>query len=322
LNENREQTGELLMHWTLYLLIGIGAIILSIGLFMAYSLVHPKRLTMKGAYELENQRSPGLMDKYDAWTLESYQIQSPQKYSLQLYHLAPKADSQHFVIIAHGYGYTHHGSVKYAQMMHENNFHVILYDERYHGESGGKNCTMGYREKDDLHEIVSDTFRRYGPDIFCGTYGESMGGAAVLLEQAEDSRIQFCITDCTFAELSDLMAELLKRKLHLPRFPIIAIANFWFWLMSGIRFSQISPLNALKQATVPILFVHGEADSFISPSNSQRLYDAYKGPKRLYIAGNQARHTEASRKNPDTYRQVLREFLTFYKLIETAKKVN
>lgn len=309
------------MQWSLYFMIGIVLVILLIGLFMAVSLAYPRRLTHQGAYDLENKRSPGLMAISDKWSLESYQITSPHGYPLQLYHVAPERTSRHYVVIAHGYGYTYLGSVKYAQMMLENHYHVILFDERYHGKSGGKNCTMGYKEKDDLHEIVSDTFRRYGPEICLGTYGESMGGAAVLLEQAEDPRIRFCITDCTFADLGDLMADLLKRKLFLPRYPIIPVASFWFWLLTGVPFSRISPMEAVKKAQVPLLFVHGEADAFIPPENSQRLFDAASEPKRLYIALHQARHTEASRKNPEAYRQVLREFLSDYRMNATTKKV-
>ena len=73
-------------------------------------------------------------------------------------------------------------------------------------------CSMGYYEKDDVYDLVSAIIERYGNDIIIGTYGESMGGAAVILEQAIDKRIHFVITDCTF-DLTELMLYQVKRRL-------------------------------------------------------------------------------------------------------------
>jgi hypothetical protein len=305
------------MHWIFYVLVGIVALIVMIGLIAGMSLAYPKRLTSQGAYDLENKRSPGLMDIYDRWTLDPYRIKSRHHYELQLYHLPADCVSNRYVIIAHGYGYTHHGSVKYALMMHELGFHVVLFDERYHGNSGGKNCTMGFYEKEDLREIVTDTLTRFGQDILLGTYGESMGGAAVLLEQATDPRVRFCVTDCTFADLGDLMADILKRKTHLPRYPFLGVANVWFYLFTGVWFTKIKPIDAVKKASIPMMFVHGEADGFIPPIHSQRLFDACGSPKKIYIGKNQARHTESVRKNPEEYRKILRAFLVENHLMET-----
>ena len=56
-------------------------------------------------------------------------------------------------------------------------------------------------------------------------------------------------------------------KLHLPRFPFLAIAR-WFierWLRTGM--ADVSPMRDVDKITVPLLLIHGEADRFVPPSD-------------------------------------------------------
>lgn len=301
------------MAWYCWLIIALIAAILLVfivaGFIAANSLYHPKTFSLAETFAKENERSPGLMDDYVSWKRESYTIKSRFGYSMQVHYVPAQELTKRFVIIAHGYSYTHHGAVKYAQMMRELNYNVIMFDERYHGETGGNNCSMGFYEKYDLYDVISDTFNRYGDDLYMGTYGESMGGATVILEQAFDCRIKFVVTDCAFADLSLLLAHLIKLRTGLPRFPTVWIANLFFRLATKVSIFQVSPKNALHEAKVPMLFMHGAEDAFIPPVHSQILYDACKTGKDLYIGQNHAKHTDASRYNPLEYRKVLRNFL-------------
>ncbi len=301
------------MEWYYWLIIALVLAILLVffasGFIAAKSLYHPKTFTLAETHAKENERSPGLMDDYDTWEKETYSLQSRFGYSIQIYYVPSKKGSKNFVVIAHGYSYTHHGAVKYAQMMRELGYSIVMFDERFHGQTGGSNCSMGFYEKFDLYDIISDTFARFGNDIFLGTYGESMGGATVLLEQALDNRIKFVVTDCAFADLSLLLAHLIKMRTGLPKYPIIWIANLFFKLATKASIFQVSPKIALKNATVPMLFMHGAEDEFIPPVHSQILYDACITEKDIYIGQNHAKHTDASRYNPEEYRKVLRHFL-------------
>jgi fermentation-respiration switch protein FrsA (DUF1100 family) len=167
---------------------------------------------------------------------------------------------------------------------------------------------MGYYEKDDVFDLVSDTFDRFGNDIIIGTYGESMGGATVILEQAMDKRIRFVVTDCTFSDLRQLMLYQVKKTIGLPPQPFVFFTNLFFKIRTGVWLREISPIKHVESTDCPMMFVHGEEDTVIPPEHSRSLYDSCRGKKAIYIAGNHARHTDSARYNETEYINRLRTF--------------
>ncbi|MBU1144343.1 MAG: alpha/beta hydrolase [Firmicutes bacterium] len=302
------------MDW-LYILMALIFILTQMaGFLIAKSIFKPIRRSLLETRLMENEKNPGLMEEYDTWAKSEYKIHSRFGYDLQAYYIKPIELTNRFVILAHGYTYTHHGCVKYAKMMRDLGFNVVLYDERYHGESGGKNCTLGFYEKDDLYDVISDTFERYGENLFLGTYGESMGAATVLLEQAFDKRIKFVVSDCAFSDLEDLIKYLIKRKVKYANRLLLCVSNFYFKLFTKATFKKVCPKSSLSQASVPILFVHGKEDEFIPPVHSQILYEICPSPKAIYIGENRAKHAETASKNPKEYQKILENFLFEYVL--------
>jgi fermentation-respiration switch protein FrsA (DUF1100 family) len=188
-------------------------------------------------------------------------------------------------------------------------FDVVLYDERFHGESGGPNCTLGYYEKSDLHAVVDDLFARFGNNLFLGTYGESMGAATALLEQAEDDRIRFVVSDCAFASMHDQIVHLVRRIGFLPVRLSACVGERFFRWMTKADPATVRPIDAVRRARCPILFVHGESDEYIPPEASRRLFDACASAKEIYIAGNGARHAESYRMNRGEYEEVFLRFM-------------
>ena len=307
----------IILEWYELLIIGIVLftlfLILYAGYRIALSIYNPVRHSLLETRIRETEKTPDLMKAYDEWEKIPYQIETTNGYELKAYYLPVEkhieACKECFVIIAHGYTYTHHGGIKYASIFKELGFNVILYDERYHGESGGKNCSLGYYEEQDLQDIITDTYTRFGPDIYLGTYGESMGGATVILEQAHDTRLQFVIADCSFSDLTDLVTYLVKRKAHLPKWPFVGLANFFFKLATKTDFKSISPVKAIAHAKVPMLLLHGSIDEFIPPIHSQKLFDACSSEKQLYISTVPAKHAESYLMNRIEYTEIVKNFV-------------
>ncbi|MFA5466287.1 MAG: alpha/beta hydrolase [Candidatus Izemoplasmatales bacterium] len=300
------------MEWYDYIWISVLALavlfVIIVGYVGAYRLFHPAHGDLEYSRKRENERSPGLMAVYDSWAIAKYTVASRHGYDLAVYHVKANQISKRYVILAHGYGYTHHGVVKYAKMMLSLGFNIIMFDERFHGESGGRFCGMGYYEKDDIFDLVSDTFSRFGQDIILGTYGESMGGAAVILEQALDNRIRFVITDCTFSDLRKLMLYQVKKTIGLPPQPFVFFTNLFFKARTKAWLKDISPVRLVQKTNCPMLFVHGEEDAVIPPEHSRMLFEKCSGPKAVYIARNHARHTDSARYNEEEYINVLNKF--------------
>lgn len=310
------------MEWYHFLIIAFLILLITLTIYTGYkiarSIFHPIRHSLLDTMARELEKTPDLFKAYEQWEKIPFTIETRNGYALKAYYLPAEHDEsiepKRFVVIAHGYTYTHHGGIKYAHIMKQLGFNVILYDERYHGESGGKNCSLGYYEEQDLHDVITDTFLRFGSDIFLGTYGESMGATTAILEQAHDDRIRFVIADCGFANFRMLVKYLVKKRGHLPNWPFVGLANGFFKLATSISFDDVVPLNAVQKAKVPIFFIHGTADEFIPPIHTQLLYDACPSPKELYLAPNGARHAESYKQNREEYTQRVLDFMTQYVL--------
>lgn len=290
-----------------FLALFIGIQVLSY--IIAKNIFHPVARTLDDTRNNENEMSPGLMELYDSWNIEAFRIKTSNRTEIQVYDIVPSMETNKFVVIAHGYTYTHHGSVKYAKMFIKLGFHVILFDQRYHGASEGKNCTLGGYEKSDLYDVISETYERYGNDIYLGTFGESMGAATVLLESENDKRVHFVGSDCSFASLEDQLTYLVHKKIKLPKWPFIPLASLYFRIFTGLSFKQIRPIEVVKKTSIPIFYAHGLEDKYISPSQTQLLYDATITYKTIFWGENDSRHAGSARKNEVQYFNALKRFI-------------
>lgn len=291
----------------------IAFVIFQIGAFyIALLMTHPKRFSLLESRLIEENSDAELMKYYDTWDVNEFDLPTEQGYTIKLYDITPKEKTNQIIIIAHGYTYTHHGSIKYARYFYDRGFRVILYDQRYHGKSQGKSCSMGFYEKFDLKNIVTYVKKQYGPEMVIGTYGESMGAATVLLEQEIDDRVAYVIADCPFADLEQLVLYLYHRKLKYGGKLILPFIQFYFYILSKAKMNQIKPIQAVEKAKVPILFFHGENDTFIPPSNTANMVSKYNGEKMVYYGENKAKHAESILKNKEQYLAVLNEFINQY----------
>ena len=57
-------------------------------------------------------------------------------------------------------------------------------------------------------------------------------------------------------------------------------------LIAGFDPKGCSTLDAMEKNTLPVLLVHGKADSFVPYEMSVRTYDACRAPKTLLIVDN------------------------------------
>ena len=65
----------------------------------------------------------------------------------------------------------------------------------------------------------------------------------------------------------------------------------------------------LRDNEVPVCFIHGAADGFIKPSNSERMHEAQKGYSEIHLipGAEHAQSREVS--GEEEYRKIIKEFL-------------
>lgn len=185
-------------------------------------------------------------------------------------------NKQRFVIISHGYTYNRHGSLKYASIFRKLGYNCIIYDNRGHGENSKSLTTFGRDESRDLLAVIDDTKQRFGEDIALGVSGESMGSGLSITALKYDPKIDFVLADCGYADLKNVTDNTVKNKFHLPLFTG-ALGGVISGILYGFNYNKARPIDSLSDAHIPICFVHGGADDFIFPVNSQRMHEAYQG---------------------------------------------
>lgn len=165
-------------------------------------------------------------------------------------------------------------------------FDIVAYDSRAHGDSDGEACTYGFFEKRDLHRVL-DTVAP-SPIVLVGT---SLGAAVALQEAATDPRVRAVVAAETFSDIRTVASE------RAPFFFTSGTIDRAFRLAeqaAGFRADEVSPVTAAAAITVPVLLIHGAADTETPPDHSRRVLAALAGPKRLILVPG-ARHNESLR---------------------------
>lgn len=154
-------------------------------------------------------------------------------------------------------------------------FDVLAYDSRAHGESGGDAATYGFHEKEDLRSVIASL--KPGP-VF--VIGSSLGAAVALQTAALEPRISGVVAAESFADFRTVVNE--RAPAIFTRSAVarsIALAE----KESGFQIDAVSPAAAARSIQVPVLLIHGDADSATPPWHSQRIFEALQSPKRLIL---------------------------------------
>jgi pimeloyl-ACP methyl ester carboxylesterase len=215
--------------------------------------------------------------------------------------------SKKFCILLHGHGTSREGAVRYSLLFHRLGYSTVIYDERSHGDNIHQEVSMGFKEAEDLSQIVVQVREKFGKDIYLGLQGVSMGGATMLLAAKYHLPVSFFVSDCAYSRLKNVIKDMVE-KYHLPSFLLLPFINLELKLFHHFSFADCEPLNSIKDNKIPVLFIHGEKDNFVNVRNARELYEADKGYKELKIFP-EAHHAESLTVDPERYYQCLKSFL-------------
>lgn len=215
-------------------------------------------------------------------------------------------------VLCHGYTNNHISMMNLARMYRDSlGFNVLLFDQHYHGLSGGKALQMGWKDRfvarrwcEVAHDIWKDS-----KVLVCGV---SMGGATVMMlsgERDNPDYIAAFVEDCGFCSVWDEFHQELKVRFGLPAFPVLYTSSLVCRIKYGWGFKEASSINQLRHSSAPMLFIHGDNDTFVPTADVYKNFDAKKEDyKKLWIAPN-SEHANSYERNQAEYTAVVREFL-------------
>ena len=270
---------------------------------LASQMANPKVSTLEKEISWEKEHK--LWGEYDDYEKEDYIVKGLNDYDLHVTLVKNPIPSDKYVIISHGFKSNRYGAVKYVDSYIDLGFNCIIYDMRDHGENAKATVSLGQFESEDLYKLIEDTYNRYG-NIKLGLHGESMGAATSLTVLAKKPKVDFVVADCGFSNLYDLI----YKAYDLAKTPfVLPSVNTVMKLRYGYDMKKTSPKDALVGNEVPVCFIHGEADTFILPDNSQVNKAATAGYSELHLVPNAAHAQSREVLGEAEYRSIIGDFL-------------
>ncbi len=161
---------------------------------------------------------------------------------------------------------------------------LILPEQRCHGKSEGEFIGFGVYERYDCLDWIEYAHSLY-PDTPIYLCGVSMGATTVLMAAGLDMPdcVKGIIADCGFTSPRAIWKHVMKNNFKISEKLAYPIANFFVNKKAGYDGDGASTIDAMQKCKVPVLFVHGDADTFVPPSMTQQNYDACVSDKTLVI---------------------------------------
>ena len=98
-----------------------------------------------------------------------------------------------------------------------------------------------------------------------------------------------------------------REKGYLPE-AVVPLASVCAKIRYGYSYDMMRPIDSLTENEIPILFIHGEEDSFILPEHSERMQKETKGYSELHLIPGAA-HAASILTAPAEYKGIVAAFL-------------
>ena len=185
---------------------------------------------------------------------------------------------------------------------------VIIIDQRAGGKSDGHVITFGHREHRDCLTWIDYATRRFGKDRKLVIGGVSMGAATVMMAAGTDlpDNVVCVMADCGYSSTKEIIIHVIKQ-IKLPVYPTYWLIRLGAILWGGFDIEKGSPMEAVRKARVPVVFLHGDADHFVPHDMSVRLHNACASQKKM-VTIKGAGHGLAFPVDRKGYVDALREF--------------
>ena len=268
-----------------------------------------------------NHPNNGYAEEYEkgrAWCesreMKDYYIQSRDGLRLHASYL-PVKNAERIVILCHGYRASKFGTVAYpAEFLHDEKCDILFIDQRCCGESEGKIITFGAKEQYDILEWVSHMGAKNEKGLPIYLFGQSMGAASVLLAAGHKlpADVHGIIADCGYHSMKQQLRDIAAGWFHLKHIGLLLFrVDIFCRLLGKFSMKETDTTAALQTNRLPVLFFHGELDTYVWPENSKRNYELCCAEKELVLVP-EARHSCSSYVAPELYKEKLKEFFKKY----------
>lgn len=303
----------------LYVALSVIAVFLLITLLFGYiifqnAIVRPKkkRVQTKEIYIKRQKAREENNEKFFARKPEDVSIQAIDGLTLRGWFLPSEKPTKRYVLFSHGHKCN--GPDEFSLMVpfyHDQlGYNILMPDHRAHGRSDGKYMGFGALDHKDMRLWAEYLIERFGDDIEIILHGISMGAATVMLLNNHNppAQIKLVIEDCGYTSCDAIIRQTVKDLVHFSYPPAIAVADFFCARKAGYHFRDADCLGTMPDAKNPVLFIHGDADTYVPTQMGRELHKACKVPKSLLLMKDSI-HAFSYYDAPQRYEQKVAGFI-------------
>ncbi len=196
-----------------------------------------------------------------------------------------------------------------ARFLNEQGYGALLIDLQAHGETPGDRITFGLHESENVEAAVA-YLRNAFPGERIAAIGVSLGAAAIVFAK-NPLKLDAVVLESLHPTIKEAVENRLR--LHFGQFgPILApLLLSQISLRLNISPGELNPISRIADLNAPLLLISGTDDRHTTVAETQRLFDAARQPKELWIVpggGHFNMHTYAGKE----YEEHISSFLGWY----------
>lgn len=297
---------------TLILMLLAGGVALGAGavLLMAWSLVHPPRMSDGKAAWALRRLSPGDLGLGFEDVKFDVRDRNGSPLTLAAWWIPHPLGSSRCAVLIHGYADAKVGAIAWAPAWQALGFNLLVPDLRAHGDSGGGVCAAGDLERHDLSQAIDQLLAaRPEQTREVVLFGASMGAAVAGGVAAARDDIAAVVMDSPYADFRRAALAHMDL-LGLPGRPLQRLALVAAQWLTRSNFAAARPVDQIARMICPVLLIESGNDALLSPADRDALEESVRArgmPSAIWRVEN-VDHLMALNTDPAAYQARLADF--------------
>jgi pimeloyl-ACP methyl ester carboxylesterase len=185
-------------------------------------------------------------------------------------------------------------------------YSVLTFDLRAHGESDGKSTYFGAKEGADVLAAIQFAKSKGYKEESIAIVANSTGAIATILLGKDLAGVSAIVVDSIPSNFGPVIIRRLWVEKHLPTF-ISPSAFFFAKKFSGLDLEKLKPIDKISEIDEPILFLHAEKDDVFFLEDAKKVAIIRSESKFVTFKG--AEHIHTYRSDPDLWKNEVFGFL-------------
>jgi fermentation-respiration switch protein FrsA (DUF1100 family) len=193
-----------------------------------------------------------------------------------------------------------------ATLLRARGFSVLLIDLQAHGETPGKEITLGWLESEDVEAALGWLKSRF-PNRRIGAIGCSLGGASILLGH-QPAGFNAIVLEAVYPRIGRAVENRIRLRVGALAPLLTPLLLAQIPLRLHISPHDLEPIRHIADVGAPVLIAAGSRDEHTTLGESEEMYGVAVQPKQLWVVEG-ARHQDFLAYDPAGYEAHVIEFL-------------